>query len=113
MRAATAPKTLKDREDEDIVKKIYQENKKLQKQLDASVEKQNKLIDQIKKKDRDLALARRHTPTVKQGLENRPSTAPPVDVIAAPNILSTKGGLDTIATDKNKLLELARKLKAR
>jgi hypothetical protein len=122
---AKAPMGARDREDENLIAKLYEENTKLKSQISALSDKNKRLLEQMEKKKQELVLAQRKLATIKQNnsiasasSKDRPFTAPPIEAIPAPTPhqkglnLSNENNINAALTDM-KLLEVARTYKAR
>ena len=115
--------TARNREDENLVSTMYEQNTKLKSQVIALKEKVKGLQEELEKKKKELAVAKKRAqqPVAITGggkTADRPRSAPDVQIMAAPSrpfdmgLDVSKDGVGAKRSDEN-LLAIAQKLKER
>lgn len=110
--------TVRDRDDENLVSTMYEQNAKLKSQVTALKEKVKTITEELEKKKRELVAAKKRIPPtsgVATKVSDRPHSAPDVQIKAAPSRPFDIGGPDVNGARKGdeNLLAIAQKLKER
>ena len=66
----------KNKEEENLVNSLYEENSKLKSQVANLSEKNKALIEQLERKKREIAMVKKQKPMVQKVVVERPSSAP-------------------------------------